>query len=81
MGHGRTDKGTLSSSYICFILTPFRTDLQRTFFPPTYRDSEVTHRLKPGDKRTWTSLQIFIELREETSLHIPFREASKVLFV
>ena len=33
----------------------------------------------PGDKRTWTSLRMFIELRHETTLHIPFREASKVL--
>lgn len=71
----------LFSSHIYRILTLSRTDLQRTFFPPTYRDSEITPRLKPGDKRTWTSLQIFIELREETSLHIPFREASKVAFI
>ncbi|KAF9227418.1 hypothetical protein BS17DRAFT_747957 [Gyrodon lividus] len=54
-----------------------RVHLQRTFFPPTYHDSEVSQRLKPGDKRIWTAMKIFIELREETSFNIPFREASK----
>lgn len=53
--------------------------MQRAFFPPAYRDSEITPQLKPGDKRTWTALQVFIELREETSVYIPFREASKVI--
>jgi hypothetical protein len=56
-----------------------RAELQHTFFPPTFHDHEVTHHLKPGDKRVWTALKIFVELRDETSLHIPFREPSKVL--
>ncbi|KIJ61338.1 hypothetical protein HYDPIDRAFT_177084 [Hydnomerulius pinastri MD-312] len=54
-----------------------RVHLQRTFFPPAYHDSEVSQRLRPGDKRIWTAMKIFIELREETSLNLPFREASK----
>ena len=40
---------------------------------------ELTPKPSPGDKRTLTSFQVFIELRHETSIHIPFREASKVL--
>ncbi|KAJ7770170.1 hypothetical protein DFH07DRAFT_1004242, partial [Mycena maculata] len=51
--------------------------LQKTFFPPTYQNSEQTPHLKPGDKRIWTAMQVFIELRDDTTLHIPFREASK----
>ncbi|KAH7927135.1 hypothetical protein BV22DRAFT_1193843 [Leucogyrophana mollusca] len=54
-----------------------RVHLQRALFPPTYHDLEQSTYLKPGDKRTWTALKVFVELREETSLDIPFREASK----
>lgn len=54
-----------------------RTEIQKAFFPPTYQAAERTRRLEPGDKRIWTALQIFVELRNETTLHIPFREASK----
>ncbi|KAJ7251502.1 hypothetical protein B0H12DRAFT_1296299 [Mycena haematopus] len=54
-----------------------RAELQKTFFPPTYQNVEETPRLKPGDKRTWTAMQVFIELRDDTTLYIPFREASK----
>lgn len=56
-----------------------RAELQRVFFPPTYQNVEVTERLKPGDNRLWTALNIFIELRDETTLQIPFREHSKVI--
>lgn len=38
----------------------------------------MTPRLQPGDKRMWTALRVFFELREGTVLQIPFREASKV---
>lgn len=55
-----------------------RAELQKTFFPPTYQTAEQTRPVEPGDKRIWTALQIFVELRNETTLHIPFREASKV---
>ncbi|KAK0226200.1 hypothetical protein IW262DRAFT_1457427 [Armillaria fumosa] len=54
-----------------------RGHLQRVFFPPTFHDAEETRRLQPGDQRLWTNLRIFIELRDATTLHIPFREASK----
>ncbi|KAJ6499231.1 hypothetical protein C8R45DRAFT_108777 [Mycena sanguinolenta] len=54
-----------------------RTELQKAFFPPTYQNVEETPRLKPGDKRAWTAMQVFIELRDDTTLYIPFREASK----
>ncbi|KAJ7647262.1 hypothetical protein FB45DRAFT_987066 [Roridomyces roridus] len=54
-----------------------RAELQKTFFPPTYRNAEETPRLKPGDKRVWTAMQVFIELRDDTMLYVPFREASK----
>ncbi|KAG8213869.1 hypothetical protein J3R82DRAFT_10613 [Butyriboletus roseoflavus] len=54
-----------------------RAHLQRAFFPPTFYDLEVSQRLKPGDKRIWTAMKIFLELRDETTLDLPFREASK----
>ena len=54
--------------------------MQRTFFPPAYHDIEATPHLQPGDQRLWTALKVFIELRDQTTLHIPFREASKVSF-
>ncbi|KAG5639402.1 hypothetical protein H0H81_002934 [Sphagnurus paluster] len=54
-----------------------RAELQKTFFPPTYQNSEITNPLKPGDKRLWTAMRIFVELRENTALYIPFREPSK----
>ncbi|KAG6372334.1 hypothetical protein JVT61DRAFT_7774 [Boletus reticuloceps] len=54
-----------------------RAHLQRAFFPPAFHDLEVSQHLKPGDKRIWTALKIFVELREETTLNLPFREASK----
>ncbi|KAF5370617.1 hypothetical protein D9758_002040 [Tetrapyrgos nigripes] len=54
-----------------------RSELQRAFFPPTYHNSEETPRLHPGDKRVWTALRVFVELRNDTTLVIPFREASK----
>ncbi|KAF7361830.1 hypothetical protein MVEN_00527500 [Mycena venus] len=54
-----------------------RAELQKAFFPPTYQNAEETPHLKPGDKRVWTAMQVFIELRDDTTLYIPFREASK----
>ncbi|KAF8271516.1 hypothetical protein EI94DRAFT_1770350 [Lactarius quietus] len=54
-----------------------RAELQRIFFPPTYSEAEQTRRLLPGDNRLWTAMRIFVELRGGTTLHIPFREASK----
>ena len=57
-----------------------RAELQRVFFPPTYNDADRTRHLLPGDNRLWTAMRIFVELRGGTTLHIPFREASKVIF-
>ncbi|KAG5648497.1 hypothetical protein DXG03_003108 [Asterophora parasitica] len=54
-----------------------RAELQKAFFPPTHHDGEVTPPLRPGDKRLWTAMRVFVELRDNTILHIPFREASK----
>lgn len=54
-----------------------RAELQRVFFPATYQNGTKTAKLNPGDKRIWTSLRVFIELRDSTMLHIPFREPSK----
>ncbi|KAG7440025.1 uncharacterized protein BT62DRAFT_646663 [Guyanagaster necrorhizus] len=54
-----------------------RGHLQRVFFPPTFHDAEETLHLQPGDQRLWTNLRVFVELRDATTLHIPFREASK----
>uniref|UniRef100_D8QC92 Csf1 N-terminal domain-containing protein n=1 Tax=Schizophyllum commune (strain H4-8 / FGSC 9210) TaxID=578458 RepID=D8QC92_SCHCM len=54
-----------------------RAELQKVFFPASYHNASKTPKLSPGDKRQWTSLRVFIELRDSTMLHIPFREASK----
>lgn len=79
---GLTDKGDFGIFKFSFRLQYshcfYRTELQRAFFPPTYLDSAVTPVLKPGEKRVWANLQVFIELRDSTTLHVPFREASKV---
>ncbi|KAJ4483345.1 hypothetical protein J3R30DRAFT_3834330, partial [Lentinula aciculospora] len=54
-----------------------RGELQRAFFPPMYSDSQESQSLHPGDARVWTAMRIFVELRGETTLHIPLRESSK----
>ncbi|GJJ06705.1 hypothetical protein Clacol_000901 [Clathrus columnatus] len=54
-----------------------RIELQRIFFPQTYRTNTPTASLNPGDTRIYTEMKIFIELRDTTTLHIPFREPSK----
>jgi hypothetical protein len=63
------------------LILAYRSELQKAFFPPTYQNAEESPHLKPGDKRVWTAMQVFIELRDDTTLHIPFREASKVIFL
>lgn len=60
---------------------PYRSILQSCFFPSTFHDTEPAARLKPGDMRTWTGLKVFMELRDGVTLHVPFREASKVRIV
>ncbi|TFK75375.1 hypothetical protein BDN72DRAFT_832240 [Pluteus cervinus] len=54
-----------------------RSDLQKAFFPSTFQDITPTPRLVPGERRVWTSMRVFVELRDETVLQIPFREPSK----
>jgi hypothetical protein len=80
MGHGLTGKGKSLYPLHCekLIMLFIRAEIQRVFFPPTYQTAERTRPLEPGNKRIWTALQIFVELRDETTMHIPFREASKV---
>jgi hypothetical protein len=80
MGPGQTDNGKFVH---CRLDVPVLTirgsaELQKSFFPPTYQNVQETPHLKPGDKRVWTAMQIFIELRDDTTFYIPFREASKV---
>ena len=79
-----TVHGQIASGEILVVCTSprvlticLRAHLQRTFFPPTFHDMDVSQRLKPGDRRIWTAMKIFVELRESTTLNIPFREASK----
>ena len=82
MDHGQIDNGGI----VCqnrrgddsFVMC--RVELQRAFFPPVYQDSNLTPRLRPGDTRVWPSLKVFVELRDTTTLQIPFREASKVKY-
>lgn len=80
MDHGLTGKGKhlpyMRDMGSLAIAT--RAELQKILFPFTYQTAEQTHPVEPGDKRIWTTLQIFVELRNETTLLIPFREASKV---
>jgi hypothetical protein len=64
--------------FLTMVLIIPRAELQRAFFPPAYHDGEVTPLLRPGDKRMWTALRVFVELRGGTTLQLPFREASKV---
>ncbi|KAI0035556.1 hypothetical protein K488DRAFT_82999 [Vararia minispora EC-137] len=54
-----------------------RAELQRAFFPASYADTEPTERLQPGMSRVWTALRVFVELRDGTTLYVPFREPSK----
>jgi hypothetical protein len=53
-------------------------ELQKVFFPPAFSDTKETPALEVGDQRMWTALKIFVELRDSTSVMVPFREASKV---
>jgi len=80
MDHGQIGNGGVVCQYLkgddSFVMC--RVELQRTFFPPVYQDSNPTPQLRPGDTRVWPSLKVFVELRDTTSLQIPFREASKV---
>ena len=54
-----------------------RSDLQTVFFPTLYKDAVAASRLAPGQTRISTALNILIELEEQTTLRVPFREESK----
>jgi hypothetical protein len=54
-----------------------RVEIQKCFFPQNFSDATPHRRLEVGDKRVWTTLQVFVELRDETVLHVPFREPSE----
>ena len=61
-----------------FLFLFCRAQIQRVFFPPSYHDTKPTPLLQPGDLRTCTCLKVFFEFSGTTTLHVPFREASKV---
>ena len=54
-----------------------RVQLQRAFFPSSFQHITPTDALEPGDLRRCTCMKVFFEFRDSTTLHIPFREASK----
>ncbi|KAI5121559.1 hypothetical protein M0805_000740 [Coniferiporia weirii] len=54
-----------------------RAQLQRVFFPQTFQNATSMGRLAPGDQRHCTCLKLFFEFRGVTTIHLPFREASK----
>jgi len=80
MDHGLTGRGkySLYMRDMGSLAIAIRAELQKIFYPATYQTAEQTRPVEPGDKRIWTALQIFVELRNETTLLIPFREISKV---
>ena len=55
-----------------------RAQLQRVFFPQSYQNIQRSKQLEPGDQRYCTCMKLFFEFRDVTTVHIPFREASKV---
>lgn len=54
-----------------------RADLQRVFFPSLCKDAFPAKKLKPGDTRVATTLKIYIQLDDDTTLRVPIREESK----
>lgn len=55
-----------------------RAQLQRVFFPHGYQNGSPSGILSPGEQRYCTCFKLLFEFRDVTTLHIPFREASKV---
>lgn len=51
--------------------------LQSVFLPNSYRDSVPAVPLKAGQPRVSTCLKVRIDIEEQTTLRIPFREESK----
>ncbi|KAF7126202.1 hypothetical protein CNMCM5793_002624 [Aspergillus hiratsukae] len=54
-----------------------RVGLQNVFFPNTYRSSQASEPLAPGDLRRNTIFKMRVEITQETTLRIPTREPSK----
>ncbi|KAF4203071.1 hypothetical protein CNMCM8927_009143 [Aspergillus lentulus] len=54
-----------------------RVGLQNVFFPNTYRSSQSSEPLAPGDLRRNTVFKMRLEMSQETMLRIPTREPSK----
>lgn len=54
-----------------------RVGLQNVFFPNTYRSSQPSEPLAPGDLRRNTAFKMRLEMSQETMLRIPTREPSK----
>lgn len=54
-----------------------RAGLQNVFFPNSYRSSEPSHRLSPGELRRNTVFKLCIEFNDDVTLRIPTREESK----
>ncbi|KAF4215589.1 hypothetical protein CNMCM8980_010574 [Aspergillus fumigatiaffinis] len=54
-----------------------RAGLQNVFFPNTYRSSQSSEPLAPGDLRRNTVFKMRLEMSQETMLRIPTREPSK----
>lgn len=54
-----------------------RIQLQNMFFPKLYKNATMMRPLKPGDVRVFTIFEVFVDIRDSTTLHVPTREASK----
>ncbi|ORX46568.1 hypothetical protein DM01DRAFT_1364417 [Hesseltinella vesiculosa] len=54
-----------------------RSLLQDYYFPNAHRNNKPTPRLKPGDTRTATSFDVWINFETDVVFRIPTREASK----
>ncbi len=54
-----------------------RVDLQAVFFPNPYKDAVPTPILKAGQPRVSTVFRLRVDIEEQTTLRIPFREESK----
>lgn len=54
-----------------------RANLQSIFFPNSYRDSQPSQPLKPGEMRQSPRFKLQVQISEATTLRIPIRESSK----
>ncbi|THH07232.1 hypothetical protein EW145_g3529 [Phellinidium pouzarii] len=54
-----------------------RAQIQRMFFPQIFQNNQPMEPLVPDERRCCTCLRLFLEFRGVTTIHVPFREASK----